>query len=63
MSCCRQLMLVLMGSEAIEGYPLVAQLAGTLCTVPFALTLFFPSILPLSLSAHDVQHIILGSGV
>lgn len=46
MSCCRQLMSVLVGSEAIEGCPLVAQLAGTLCTVPFAPTLFFPSFLP-----------------
>lgn len=56
-------MSVLVESEAIKGCPLIAQLAGTLCTIPFAPTIFFPSILPLSLSAHDVQHIILGSGV
>lgn len=56
MSCCGQLTRVLGASEAIKGSPLVAQLYTAPSAVPHS---FFP----FSMSAHYMQHIILGSGV
>lgn len=56
MSCYGQLTSALGASEAIKGSPLVAQPYTVPSAVPHS---FFP----LSLSAHYVQHVILGSGV